>query len=605
MAFTDPTYIGQIASVTGGVIRVRLRQDMPTTLVLVDGESYRVGQIGGFFRIPLGYRQLYAVCDQVGADAAPQTHGAEQSDSDDQRAMSGFRWLTAVLFGESVGHVFERGVSEYPTIGDEVHFVTLRDLEVIYGARTTSATVVVGHIAASSGIVAGLNVDGLLSRHCAIFGSTGSGKSNLVSVITQAISGGQFPAARILLVDPHGEYSTVGNRNIKTFACKASDQSNLLRVPFWALPFDELKAIALGDMQQAHEATIRDMILERKREAAKYLAKPPAPEALTADSPVPFSLKKLWFDLDDFERQTFKTVSKIKTLTNIVDPGDPEKLKSNKYEPYQPGSIEPSMNQERRHIHRQLDLLRSQLRDEQYRFLFDPGDGYSPDLNGRITKDLDSLVASWVGHERTITVLDVSTVPSEIVSTVVGLLVRVVYDSLFWAGEDSPISGRNQPLLIVLDEAHRFIPEKGESAAHRTLSRIAKEGRKYGVGLLVVTQRPSEIDGTVVSQCGTVISLRMTNRSDRDRVAAAFPDDLGGLTSLLPSLRTGEGLFIGDAMLVPSRVRIRHLQRQGNGDDPKASERWRKPRPGDPKSYSEAVENWRETRRQPKKKEQT
>ena len=137
MPLTDPTFVGQVASVTGAVVRVRLREDMPSTLVMIGGESYRVGQIGGFFRVPLGYTNLYAVCTQIGADAAPPG-SAEQEfgavlESDSRLRLSGYRWMTIVLFGEGLGGEFERGVGQYPTVGDEVHLVTNDDLTVIYG----------------------------------------------------------------------------------------------------------------------------------------------------------------------------------------------------------------------------------------------------------------------------------------------------------------------------------------------------------------------------------------------------------------------------------------------------------------------------------------
>ena len=149
-------------------------------------------------------------------------------------------------------------------------------------------------------------------------------------------------------------------------------------------------------------------------------------------------------------------------------------------------------------------------------------------------------------------------------------------------------------MLIVVDEAHRFLQEGEDTSCHRILKRIAKEGRKYGVGLMVVTQRPSEIDATVLSQCGTMIALRTTNPGDRGRVAAAFPDDLGGLVDLLPSLRTGEGLFVGEAMFVPSRVRVRISNTPNGGGDPKVSERWSvEPRPN-VDQYAEALSFWRQ-----------
>jgi DNA helicase HerA-like ATPase len=177
-------------------------------------------------------------------------------------------------------------------------------------------------------------------------------------------------------------------------------------------------------------------------------------------------------------------------------------------------------------------------------------------------------------------------------STIVGTMLRVVYETLFWA-QDLPVGGRQQPLLVVIDEAHRFLPEGGNTPAHRTLSMIAKEGRKYGVGLTLVTQRPSEIDSAVLSQCGSMIALRITNTADRAKVAAALPDDLGGLADLLPSLRTGEGLFLGEAMAIPSRVRVRKALKKPVGDDPKLPETWQNAERPSRELYTQALANWR------------
>ncbi|MDT4737250.1 ATP-binding protein [Bradyrhizobium sp. WYCCWR 12699] len=568
---------------------------MPTTLVLVEGESYRVGQIGGFFRIPVGYTQLYAVCSQVGADAAPPTAVGDlalERDLAKDESLAGYRWMTIVLFGESTGGLFERGVGQYPTVGDEVHFVTAADLAVIYGRSHSTTGITVGTVSSASGISATLDLNRFVSRHCAIVGSTGAGKSNLVSVILEAVSLSQFPSARVLVIDPHGEYSKVSPGRSRVFRVSPADGEHDLVVPYWALPFDELLAITFGAMSPTNEAVVRDMVQEMKRTSAKLLANPPPAEAITADTPIPFSIRKLWFELDDFERQTFKTEAGQRVLTKVEEQGDPEKLISNTYPLHGPGAKEPFKNPAPRGIGRQLELARSRLTDSRYAFLFNPKGGYAPDLAGKVAADIDGLVASWVGHDKPLSIIDVSELPSDVATDVVGLLLRIVYDTLFWASSLA-VSGKSQPLLLVVDEAHRFLPEGGSSSCQRILTRIAKEGRKYGVGLTVVTQRPSEIDTTIISQCGTMIALRTTNPSDRSRVAAAFPDDLGGLVDLLPSLRTGEGLFVGEAMFVPSRVRVWLTQAPEGGADPNVRTAWANdPRP-DPKQYAQALRNWR------------
>jgi hypothetical protein len=601
MPLTDPTYIGQVASVTGAVVRVRLREDMPSTLVMIGGESYRVGQIGGFFRVPLGYTNLYAVCTQIGADAAPP--GSAEAgfgaalEADKQLHLSGYRWMTVVLFGEALGGEFERGVGQYPTVGDEVHLVTNDDLKVIYGwAKGKKGTISVGRIAAASGISADISVAGLVSRHSAIVGSTGAGKSNLVTVLLETVSDGSLPNARAIVIDPHGEYATALGDRARVFRIRPNEAAGErpLWVPFWALPFAELQQLTLGGLQPNHEASIRDDVLDMKMAAAAHLAVPPPPETLTADSPVPFSIKKLWYDLDKFERMTFP-VAAPQTDANAYaaeQVGDAALLRSDRYPAASPYNQAPYKNQKKRNLERHLDLMRSRLKDARFSFLFSPGGGYEPNLNGEVENDLNTLVRDWVGHDKPITIFDVSGLPSEVLPTIVGTMLRIVYDMLFWA-QDLPIGGRQQPLLVVLDEAHRFVPEGVDTPAHRTLSMIAKEGRKYGTGLMLVTQRPSEIDSAILSQCGSMIALRLTNSADRAKVSAAVPDDLGGLVDQLPSLRTGEGVFLGEVMPIPSRVRVRKAKQKPVGDDPKLPDVWQVADRPDGNLYTQALANWR------------
>ncbi|MBE9479698.1 MAG: ATP-binding protein [Chloroflexi bacterium] len=583
MSISDPTFVGHVDSVKGAVVTVRLREQLPT-LVMVDGQSYRIGQIGAFLRVPLGYTQLYAVCTLVGSAAAPQAESLDLH--------PGRNWISMTLFGEAVGDYFQRGVSQYPTIDDEVHLVTLRDINIIYRATDVERAITVGHIAASSGIIGRLDLGPLVTRHSAIVGSTGAGKTNLIAVLLGAIASHGYQSARVLVIDPHGEYASAIGEHGYVFKVNPNEEKNErpLYVPFWALPFDELRQITLGDMQPAPESAIRDIITERKKAAALHLTSPPPDTAITADSPIPFSINQLWFDLDDFERQTFNK-SQGEDLCDVEQSGDPEKLESNIYPKASLGSKAPFKNPRPRNITKQLELMKSRLLDSRFNFLFEPGDQLTPNLEGKINGDLDTMVESWIGHDRPITVLDVSGLPSEALSTIVGTLLRIVYDMLFWA-LDLPISGRKQPLLVVLEEAHLFLPEGGDSPAHRTVSKIAKEGRKYGVGLCVVTQRPGEIESTVLSQCGTMIALRLTNTQDRSKVEAAMPDDLGALSAMLPSLRTGEGLVIGEAMPIPSRIQFYKAGAKPVGDDPDVPSAWRQERP-EGEHYFQALINWR------------
>ncbi|MGW4928263.1 ATP-binding protein [Agromyces sp. NPDC004153] len=580
--------MGEIESVRGGVLSIKLASS--AALVMVAGETHRVGQVGAFLRIPVGYADLYAITTQVGASSlGPGVMENAGLESQDAR-LEGFRWVSAALFGESIAGRFERGVGQYPTVGDEVHIVTSSDLDVIYSADLGRDDLTIGRIASSAGIPAKLRLSALVSRHSAVLGSTGSGKSNLVGVALEELASG-FPSARILVVDPHGEYGNVARKKTHLIQVGAGDGS--LHVPFWALPLDELLQLVMGQIQPNIVEQIRDRVRELKVEACDGLEGAPPPEAVTADSPVPFSIRRLWFELERDERITFRESNNQndETAYAATTDGDPATLIPPRYPPATSYNTAPYPNRARRNIGKQLDTLRSRLMDAQYRFMFDPDHATSPDLSGEIEADLDSLISEWIGGPKPITVLDVSGVPPEALTTVIGTLLRVVYDSLFWAaGLD--VGGRAQPLLVVIDEAHLFLPTGTDSPAHRIISRIAKEGRKYGVGLMLVSQRPSDLDANALSQCGTTIALRLTNSDDRAAVTSSIHDDLAGLTDMLPSLRTGEAIVLGDALQVPSRVRVRSARTKPRGDDPSLPAGWLGERPTTD-GYKTALRNWR------------
>ncbi len=602
MSTRPPTHIGSIASIAGSIVSVQLRSDISSNLLLIDGASYRIGQIGSFYRIPLGYTYLYAVCTAAGAAATPLRDrndawppvsvGPRNASMVD---LNEHRWLTLVLFGESIGGDFQRGVGQYPTIGDEVHVVTSSDMEVIYQHRHEGdATIPIGSIAASTGITANIDVAKLIGRHCAVVGSTGTGKSNLITVLLDALANGKFSSARIVVVDPHGEYGAAlpDRSRLLTIRPTDSDNESSLVVPYWALPLGELLELTLGGKQPMVEAVIRERVLEMKTHSSAHLENLSAGD-LTADSPIPFHIGSLWLELDRFEKMTFskRGGDTEESVCDFIRKGDADKLIPYQYPEATSYNTAPFKNPQMRNIGRQLDLLVSRLRDPRFSFLFRPGMKYTPDLDGKVEADLDQLVAEWVGHDSTVTIFDVSGMPSEILQTVVGTMLRIIYDMLFW-GQQLPIGGQKQPLLVIVDEAHRFIPKGATTAAHRTLSMIAKEGRKYGIGLMLVSQRPSEMESDVVSQFGSLVALRISNATDRAHVAATVPDDLGGLIDLLPSLRTGEAVAIGEIVPIPSRIRVRRAGTKVVGNDPKLPETWKTERP-DVRLYRRALANWR------------
>lgn len=583
------TKIGKIVNVTGNLITVKLLESVHSTLPIIEGIIYRVGQIGSFLRIPLGYANLYSIVTQIGAEAVPESL-KEKILKENPNHLSN-RYLSLVLIGERIGKKFERGVTQFPTTNDDVHLVTIDDLNIIYGGFDEKNSITIGNISVSESLPAKLDLDKLVTRHCAIVGSTGSGKSNAVAIILETIARSGFENARILLIDPHGEYNESLKEYSKVFKIRAdaSKGESELYIPYWALPFNELIKSFPGNLNDQQKDYVRAAILDRKKRASVYFTQEINDRSINSDSPIPFSLNQLWFDLDEFERQTFGERGNPDTI-QLLEKGDPSKLVSSKYQPAAAGGGRPFLNNEAKGILGFLEGMRNRMLDQRFSFLYHPGP-LKPDLLGKVEKDLNYMLEEWLAHEKIVTILDLSGVPVEIMSSISGAVLKIIYDALFWAQHLS-IGGREQPILFVLEEAHNYLKAGEDSISSRTVQAIAKEGRKYGAGLLLVTQRPKELDETVLSQCGSLISLRMSNRGDRAHISAAVQDELHGIIDLLPSLRTGEGIIMGEAVKIPSRVKFERISRAPKSIDPLVSQKWREHKP-DRSEYEKAVYLWR------------
>lgn len=563
MAFKS-TYLGTIQDVSGTSISVALNNTAPSGLTYVDGEGYRIGQIGSFVKIPIGYIDLFGIVTQVGASAVPENQILAQP--------YGYRWIKVQLIGEGQRNgSFQRGISQYPTISDEVHLVSESDLKKIYGQPDKPYFVKVGHIAGAESIPALVDINKLVTRHSAIVGTTGSGKSTTVASILNALSEpSKYPSARIIVFDLHGEYGQALSDKANIFKVNADKTANSIEkdlyVPFWALNFEELCNISFGKFNNEKDENIilEKISLAKKASLQKYPKVGVTDDTLNIDSPIPFSLNRLWYDLYQECFATYYSKNKGSAFNNLAyekdgqgkelkgdyknaiapifrkvknDAGDEEKIN------YVPGTL---------NVGQQVLSLGAKLRVPRFDFLFKPGD-WSPDEDGKINKDLDSLLKDWIGSDKPITIMDLSGVPVNILNTIIGVLLRIIYDGLFWARNLSQ-GGRNRPLLLLMEEAHNYLNNDGNALS--IVQKIVKEGRKYGIGAMIVSQRPSEVNSTILSQCGTFFALRLANTTDRGHITSAVTDNLEGLTSMLPILRTGEAIILGEAVKLPMRTLI-------------------------------------------------
>jgi DNA helicase HerA-like ATPase len=587
---TAPTFLGRVGTVAGSMVSVRQAESVASGIAIIGGRSYRVGQVGSFVRIPQGYHDLYGIISEAGANATPETlrDAGERGDS----------WMTVQLVGEIVETSFERGISQYPGINDEVHLVTEEDLAKIYGGEATGQ-VTIGRLAGAESIPVRIDLDALITRHSAILGSTGSGKSTTVASLLRSLCGAAFPSARVLLIDIHGEYAAALKSIAAVYRINPTGDERPLVIPYWAIDPQELFEFLTGGLDDKAFTAILDRVQAMKATVAKDF-KGVDENALTSSTPLPFSLKQLWYDLIDPEVKTWANTER--TMAALEDKGDPETLRQPRYKPPGAGSALPNQNQQGvLHIRRQLDQMRSRLLDRQYDFMLRPGE-WEPDLAGKAKKDLPELLEAWFGHDKPVTVLDLSGVPSTVLLRLIGGILNITYEALFW-GRELPEGARSRPQLVVMEEAHRYLGKDTDNPARDMVQRIVKEGRKFGIGAMIVSQRPSEIDETILSQCGTLIALRLSNTNDRGKVQAALPDSLSGLTDALPVLRTGEALIMGEAAKLPIRCRITLPPEEfrPSSGDPAVAKAWSYPRSA--QDYQRLAAAWRS--QDPKWKDKT
>lgn len=581
---TDSTYLGQVIRVDSNVVEVELSSDIPSAAPIIKGRIYKIGQIGTFVKMPMGNITIYGI---VGAVSDRPFAGEVDADS-----RQGSRFISVQLIGEKIGDAeFEKGIGTYPTINDEVHLVIEKDLFEIYGEQS-AGSIEIGKHSSSENLGVYVDTHNLILRHCGILGSTGSGKSNTtVSILKSILTG--YAGSRVILVDPHGEYSSAFP---DAKVLKIGSEADSLFIPFWLMTFEELAFFLVGadqrDEQKIEYRMLRDLVTNMKKENVNLRAGVVNADLITADSPVPFSARVLWHRMNWSLNATFSTASKDEQITanaQQLTPGDAEELLAATFEPYAMGNGAPYKSKGLEFYSYEKKIL-SRLKDSRFDFLFNPGDYKTAES----PKDLHNLLSDWIGSERKLAILDLSGVPFEVLDIAIGLITRFVYDSMFW-GRNESYTGKKRPILLAFEEAHTYLG-KGDKGGYSkaAVERVFKEGRKFGVGALVISQRPSEISETILAQIGTLIALRLTNSSDQAIVKASAPDNLSSLMDLLPSLRIGEAVISGEAIKIPSRVRLKLNNPRPTSDDPKLVECWSTEHLHNEENYKTVVTNIRQ-----------
>jgi DNA helicase HerA-like ATPase len=435
---------------------------------------------------------------------------------------------------------FKRGVTGYPVPGASVFPVTRSDLKQIYAADDRPH-VEFGTVYPTKDIRAALLVDSFLGKHFALLGSTGTGKSTSAALIMHKICDNS-PEGHIVMIDPHGEYSAAFKGHGELF------NVDNLAMPYWLMNFEEHCEVFItsegADRQRDADILAKCLLAARaKNRTAEGLNK------LTVDSPIPYTLSDL----------TSGITTEMGLLNKATDTAPYMRLKS------------------------KIDELKS---DPRYQFMF----------SGMLIADTMASFVSKIfrlpARGKPISIVDVSGVPSDIVSVVVAVLSRLVFDYAIWSRNEV-----QRPILLVCEEAHRYVPADKTSsgqAVRKVLERIAKEGRKYGVSLGLITQRPSDLAEGVLSQCGTIIAMRLNNDRDQHFVKNAMPEGARGFLDVIPALRNRECIVCGEGVSIPMRVSFDDLERERRpaSSDPLFSELWT--RSGDEDGIvSRVVKRWR------------
>jgi uncharacterized protein len=417
---------------------------------------------------------------------------------------------------------FRRGVTRYPTPGAQVFPVGSNDMRQMYAAEDRP-NIEVGTVYPTRDIRAALFIDAMLGKHFALLGSTGTGKSTSAALILHRICE-MAPQGHIVMIDPHGEYSAAFKTNGALF-----DVSNLA-MPYWLMNFEEHCEVFIttqgSDRQMDADVLAKCLLAAKaKSRAAEGISK------LTVDSPIPYLLSDLTANIN----------AEMGQLNKAGDTAPYMRLKT------------------------KIDEIKS---DPRYSFMF----------SGMLVADTMAGFLGRVfrlpGDGKPISIIDVSGVPSDITSVVVAVLSRLVFDYAIWSRNEP-----QRPILLVCEEAHRYVPSDRNahvSSVGKILGRIAKEGRKYGVSLGLITQRPSDLAEGVLSQCGTIIAMRLNNDRDQAYVRSAMPEGARGFLDTIPALRNREAIICGEGVAIPIRVAFDNLDevKRPASSDPLFSQLW-------------------------------
>ena len=512
----------------------------------------------------------------------PDAHDLGEAESADEEFVPNENNLVKItLIGtllDRVGddqNVFRRTLETVPEIDANCFSLEgeglTKFMQVISDVRTDGPKLSLGHFTLDDKAVAYLNGNKLFQRHAVVVGSTGSGKSWATARLLDQIA--DLPQANVVLFDIHGEYRPLASdafSHLKIAGpsdveCKRGLDDGVLHLPYWLLGYDALVSMFVDRSDQ--NAPNQSMIMTRsivnaKKGALDTQKHKEILDNFTINSPVPFDINIVFDELNRLD-------------TEMV-----------------PGASRPKQGLYHGKLSRLIGRLEAKRNDRRLAFLFQPPEECM--CMEWLERMVHTISAGRADQEREsggIKIIDFSEVPSDVLPLMVSLLAQIIFSTSQWTE-----SNKRHPIAIMCDEAHLYIPERmqadsADAVAIEIFERIAKEGRKYGIGLVVISQRPSEVNRTVLSQCNNVIAMRLTNGDDQSVIKRLLPDSLGSFGDLLPVLDVGEALVVGDASLLPTRIRVSEPAMKPDSQTIAFWDRWSET---DPNSDTpNAVRSWR------------
>lgn len=608
--------VGSVVEVAGDAIRIEIDAGLTELTRTHAGDVYPVGQCGSILKLHSGRRILFAYVNvlRMRSEIAFEEGTAAPPVSEDARMIEATLIAEGRWNESKVALNLDRGIATYPQPGQAAYLTTLSELTALYGAPDASVRhrIELGEYVGANNAKCYANLDKLVGLHTAVLGSTGAGKSGTVAAIIRAMLDSTWQETnkalrpRIVLIDPHGEYPNAFKNQCVVYQAYSSASEEPaqadtlpLRLPYWLMSGEEFRDLVIGKTER--EATSENNIVLKALRHSRLVSRGLIEAAR-----------------NDWGKKAVDSENRPQDdrPRNPGDKADLEVIAS--YDRDTPDHF--SLAEFRMHIQYELALRDTRgewtslstsdrrshdsildklaVLESDPRLQFMMADSQAPEVDG----DLDAILEQFVGdlsaqvsgRQADIRIVDISGLPNEVAGPLTAAIARILFQYKVW---QTRLERERDPVMLVCEEAHRYVPNAGLAeyeSAQKAIRRLAKEGRKYGIGMLLVSQRPADVEGTVLSQCNSWIVLRLTNSVDQSHVKRFLPDNLAGLAALLPSLSRQEAIFVGDAASLPARIRIRTLPKNQlpDSNDISYAKGWSQP-PVSRDTIRAVVKRWR------------